>query len=144
MNGDVTGRPTGSPLASHPANRTGPNASAHASIPASSDLARPLALDRNARRYWGRPVGSRAECVGADYELVGLVVQLDRIAHHVAHHVTEDDTDGVTAAEFQRRAQPDDRWRLNPRTKAGRAPLEETGTRVVTVQEMLEKNKVED
>jgi hypothetical protein len=56
MNGDFTGRPTGSPSASQPSKRTGNSASAQTSIPAISDFARPFARDRNARRYTRRPV----------------------------------------------------------------------------------------
>lgn len=56
MYGDFTGRATGSPLASQPANLTGASASPQTIIPASSDFARPLARDRNARRYTRRPV----------------------------------------------------------------------------------------
>lgn len=56
----------------------------------------------------------------------------------------EDDEDGWTAAEFQRKARPPDRWRINPRTKAGRELLEQAGVTVRTVQEMLERNKARE
>lgn len=54
------------------------------------------------------------------------------------------DPDGATLVEFQKRARPTDRQNVNPRTTAGRAYLESLGTRVRTVQELLDRAQQSD
>jgi hypothetical protein len=57
-------------------------------MPVELDFARPLARDRNARRI-APAAGLGVDPVGADHELVELVVEHDRLAHHVARTVDQ-------------------------------------------------------